>query len=384
MNDKISKLILLYVPTNVCNFKCDYCFISHTDNWDNKINFKYNPDQILAGLTKKRLGGTCLVNITANGETLLYKDLVLVTKGLLEEGHYVEIVTNGTVKQRVNELLELPKELLKRLFFKISYHYEQLIKNEMVYQQFWINVKAIKQSPCSFSLEVMPNDKLVPSLHKLCEDCKSNAGAVCHATVGRDDAVESKKLLTNMTHNEYVGIWNSLDSEMFYFKMRLFGVRRKEFCYAGKWSLLINLANGEAMQCYGRPTNQNIFDDPTKKIKFIPVGYSCMQPFCFNGHSHLAFGMIPKLETPRYSEVRNRICIDGSLWLKPNVKLFFDQKLYENNKEYSLIKKIVFTVVNPFYLFIVLFNDISETRRKARKFIYIVSGKYKKARKNNT
>lgn len=382
MDERISKLILLYVPSNICNFRCEYCFISHTNNWENKVEFKYDAEQILRGLTKERLGGLCLVNITANGETLLYKDLVNVTEGLLKEGHFVEIVTNCTVKSVIDRLLNISDEYLQHLFFKVSYHVEQLEKNEKLKEDFWTNVNNIKKSVCSFTLEIMPNDNLVHRIPEIQCECFKHVGAVCHATVGRDDAKGNKALLTNMSQEAYVNTWSRLDSEMFRFKMKLFGQRRREFCYAGKWSLLINLANGEAMQCYGRPANQNIFDDPTRKIKFIPVGYSCAQPFCFNGHSHLALGMIPKLNTPKYSQIRDRECEDGASWLKQPIKSFFDQKLYENNKEWNMLKKILFSIYNPFYLFGTLFYDLAETKRRLRKWVYIISGKYKKDENN--
>lgn len=57
---------------------------------------------------------------------MLYKDIVALTKGLLEEGHSVEIITNATVTKRLDEILSFPEELLTNLFFKCSYHYEQI------------------------------------------------------------------------------------------------------------------------------------------------------------------------------------------------------------------------------------------------------------------
>ena len=58
---------------------------------------------------------------------------------------------------------------------------------------YWSNVKKIKESPCSFTIELMPYDKIASSIPDLCERCKKMHGAVCHATVGRDDATNGKK-----------------------------------------------------------------------------------------------------------------------------------------------------------------------------------------------
>ena len=93
-----------------------------------------------------------------------------------------------------------------------------------------------------------------------------------------------------MSKDEYVNTWSVLKSDMFKLKMDLFGKKRKEFCYAGAWSLLVDLSSGEASQCYGRMNTQNIFKNLNKPIQFRPVGYSCMQPFCFNGHAHILLG----------------------------------------------------------------------------------------------
>lgn len=75
------------------------------------------------GIVEKRLGGTCLINLCGGGETLLCPDLPKVAKALLEEGHYVFIVTNGTITKAFKEIEEFPEELRKRLSFKFSYHY---------------------------------------------------------------------------------------------------------------------------------------------------------------------------------------------------------------------------------------------------------------------
>ena len=376
MNDKMHKLILCFIPSNVCNLKCEYCVVSQTNEWDrNDIEFKYPVEHIINALSKERLNGTCYVNLTAQGETLLYKDIFLLTKGLLEEGHYVEIVTNGTVTKRIDELLSLPDNLLEHLFFKISFHYKEM-KNKNMEEHYWNNVRKIKASPCSITVEIMPNDEIATEVDEICETCVDNIGAVCHATVGRNDKKNSKELLTNMSQDQYVNTWSKLNSTMFNLKMDLFGVKRREFCYAGRWSLLIDISSGETSQCYGRMNTQNIFKDLSRPISFVPVGYSCTQSFCFNGHAHIAWGVIPELKTPCYFEVRNRCCNDGINWVKNDCEHFFKQKLADNNSEYSKAYKILHTLGNPFFLFKSLFHDIPGVKRKIKKFYKIIRGKF--------
>lgn len=122
---------------------------------------------------------------------------------------------------------------------------------------------------------------------------------------------------------------------------------------------------------------QNIFKNLNKPIQFRPVGYSCMQPFCFNGHAHIAWGMIPEYNSPSYYNVRNRVCDDGTNWVKGGCEKLFKQKLYDNNRQYNRFEKFINTITNPFFLFVKLFHDIPGVKRKARKLYKLLTGKFK-------
>ena len=63
---KINKLILCFIPTNLCNLKCEYCLVSQTNEWNrNDIKFQYPVEHIVQALSKERLGGECFINLTA-------------------------------------------------------------------------------------------------------------------------------------------------------------------------------------------------------------------------------------------------------------------------------------------------------------------------------
>ena len=94
--------------------------------------FNYPPEHVRKALSKERLGGTCLINLCAGGETLLARETVNYARELLSEGHYVMIVTNGTVSKRFDEFASFPKELKKHLFFKFSYHYLEFKKEDFL------------------------------------------------------------------------------------------------------------------------------------------------------------------------------------------------------------------------------------------------------------
>lgn len=338
--DKLKRYIDIYVPIEACTLRCHYCYITHHRLFANKLpKFKYDVGTFRKGLSKERLGGTCLLNFCGGGETLLPPELPQYLKAVLEEGHYISIVTNATVDRAFDEISKFSPELLERTFFKFSYHYLQL-KERNLFDKFFKNIRKVRDAGASFTLEVTPSDELIPYIDELKNLAVKEVGAIPHITVARDEHdLSSLNILTKMTKEDYAKTWNVFDSKLFEYKFSIFNKRRNEFCHAGDWTLNLDMGSGVLRQCYNSLYNQNIFDDVSKPIKFKPIGCNCLQPHCFNGHSWIGLGTIPELAAPTYAELRNRICEDGSEWLKPKMKEFMSQKLYENNEEYSCVKK---------------------------------------------
>lgn len=363
---KPKRMIFGRIPNNACNLKCDYCYISQLPDWvKENFSFKYDVEYVAKCLSPERLGGVCLINLTGEGETMLQKDLVRLCSLLLAEGHFLEIVTNLTVTKVVDEFLALPDELLERVEFKVSFHYRELKKREMM-QLFFENLKKVQQSACSFSLELMPYDELISDIEDIKSICIKEVGALCHVTVGRADYLPSRTVLTNLQREEYNNIWSQFGSEMFDLKMKLVDKKRKEFCYAGAWTINVNMYTGEALQCYSQPYRQNIFKNPDKPIRFIPVGKHCAEPFCFNGHAHVCLGCIPQLDAPSYLEIRNRIRNDGTEWFSEAGKEFYNSKLYETNEEYPQYKKLLTDVGWYFRALVFVFKYPNKVIRKVR------------------
>ena len=338
--DKLKKFIDVYVPVTSCTLRCDYCYITHNRLFDKGLpTFKYDVDTLRKGLSKERLGGVCLINFCGGGETLLPPEMPSYIRAILEEGHYVMVVTNATVDRAFDEIAKFPKELLQRLFFKFSYHYLQL-KQRNLMDRFFANIHKVIDAGASFTLEATPSDEWVPYIDEMKERAIAEVGAPCHITVARDERdMVNLPILTQYSRQEYSKIWSVFDSKLFEYKLSIFGVKRKEFCYAGEWVFSLNMGDGMLYPCYCSRLGQNILDDVTKPIKFQAIGCNCPEPHCHNGHVWLGFGAIPTLDAPTYAEMRNRICPDGSEWLKPKMKAFMSQKLYENNEQYSFIKK---------------------------------------------
>ncbi len=333
--EKIVKFIDCCIPVTTCNFRCHYCYITQNKRWADKLPvFKYSPKQIASALSKERMGGTCLLNMCGGGETLLPPEMTDIVRCCLEEGHYVMLVTNGTVTKRIEEILSLDKELLKRLFFKFSFQYLELKRTKMM-DRFFDNIRKVKASPASFTVELTVVDELVPYIQDIKDICMKELGALCHLTIARDESKPSVPRLSKYSEEEFRQIWQDFNSPMFDFKLPLFGKKRTEFCYAGKWSYVLDFGTGDLYPCYGIQPIQNIFEDPVAPIKESPVACHCPHPHCWNNHAFLCFGDIVGFPAPRYSEIRDRICVDGTHWIKPEFQEIFNQRLDENNPHFT-------------------------------------------------
>ena len=335
----MKRFIDIHVPISACNLKCHYCYVAHQGLRDNeKTIFKYDISTIKKGLTAERLGGICHFNICGLGETLIPKEIIDITRCILENGHYVMIVTNGTLSNRFDEFCKFPIELKKRLGFKFSFHYLQMKKLNL-FEKFNDNIRKVKNNGMSFSIEMTPNDETEAYIDKIKEYCMEQYGALCHITIPRNMNTNKIELLSKHSIDEFYNIWKEFDSELLDFKYSIWGKKRKEYCYAGNWSGLLNIGTGVYTSCYTGRINQNIFDDVNKPINFIAIGNKCTMPHCYNGHSFLSLGTIPEINTYKYSQLRDRVTKNGEHWLNEEMRTFLSERLEDSNDLFSKSEK---------------------------------------------
>ncbi|EOU1488043.1 radical SAM protein [Clostridium perfringens] len=339
--DKIKRIILFNIPMSICNFRCSYCYLSHRDEcYQNKqIEPIYSPKHIAKALSPERLGGLAYINFCAEGETLLAKDIEKYIYELAKEGHYIEIVTNATISNVIEKILSWDKEILKRIEFKCSFHYLELKKKNLL-DVFSNNVKRIWEAGSSANIEITPSDELIKYIDEVKSFSMENFGALPHLTIARNDKTDEIDYLTNLSIEEYDKVWSQFNSDFWKFKKTIFKKERNEFCYAGDWLLQVDFITGNTNQCYRGRHKHNIFENVDKDIEFKAIG-KCMEPHCYNGHMLLTLGCIPNLTKVGYGDIRNRVKVDGKEWLQPEIKNFFNSKLYDNNKEYSKNKKLI-------------------------------------------
>lgn len=335
MRERMIRFIDCHVPTETCNFRCPYCYITQKRCFEKKLGtIGRRPEEVRKALSTKRWGGVLFINFCAGGETLLGEDLLPILFSVLEEGHFVQIVTNGSMDRRFDEIAQWPSELLNRLFVKFSFHYTELNRLGMV-ERFFANILKVRNAGASISLEITPGDEMVPFIDEMKEVSVKYLGALPHVTVARNEKTAGFEILTKYAEEEYRHIWETFASPMFDLKMKLVSEKRTEFCYAGEWTFFLDLKSGELKQCYRGDVIDNIYCDVDKPIHFRPIGRHCPEHYCYNGHVWMTLGVIPGMSVPFYSDIRDRECTDKSHWLSDRVRKFFSQKFEEGNTVYE-------------------------------------------------
>lgn len=351
MEDTMKLFIECTVPTRACNMKCDYCYVTQNKWWGSKMpDMDVCVNNIEKAFNKERLGGICMVNICAQGETMLPPQMTTIIRSILNNGHYVMVVSNGTLKKRFEEVCEFPEEMRKRLFFKLSFHYLEL-KKQKLFDTYLDNIRMIHENGISYTVEITPDDEYVPYIPEIKEWCMTNLGALCHVTVPRDERIEGFPLMTSMSREEFVNTWKDFNSDLFNFKESIFEIKRTEFCYAGKWSIALNLVTGEYKQCYKGKVLGNIYENMDKPLKLLAVGNHCKEGHCFNGHAFMGFGLIPEIRSTIYSDMRNRVQTNGEEWLSKDMKSFMSSSLTDSNDVYSEVEKKKTNLLNAAFYF---------------------------------
>lgn len=323
---KIRCFVSITVPVNRCNLSCSYCYVGQHRDFYEKETVLYSTEFVKRALSRKRLQGSALLNFCGSGETFLCRQLADMIEALLDEGHYISIITNGLIETPLKRLLSHRHS--DRLFFKCSFHYLELKKRGLL-DKFCENVRMIRDSRASFSVELVPHDELIPYIDEIKEFSVRHFGAAVHVTVARNEEKDGYPVLTDLAEEDYVKTWRRFDSELFEIKMRHQN-REHGYCIAGAGTFLMDLEHGGTSFCPNNGRLSNIYDDISSPIRYKPIGNGCRSRYCINSHAYLSLGMIPELNECTYYDVRNRRCEDGTDWVKETMRQVMTQKICDN------------------------------------------------------
>lgn len=337
----MKKAFLFNIPLSVCNLRCHYCYLTtRASQYEGIIpDMAYSPRQVAYAMRKERVGGEAYVNLCADGETLLLPKIEEYAGALASEGHWIEIVSNMMATKRLDRVLELDRDLLKRIEFKCSLHYLQL-RDRGLLDLFSKNVTRAREAGASINVEITPSDELIPHIDEVKDYCMREFGALAHLTIARNDGSQQIDRLISLSLDDYNATWSTFDSSFWEYKSTIFGVKQTGFCNAGSWSYYVNMSTGKMRQCYCGRSVGNLFDDPDAPLPDKPIG-RCSLPHCYNGHVFLTLGTIAGATEIGYGDIRDRRCSDGSHWLQPELKEAFNTKLESSNREHSKLKQAV-------------------------------------------
>lgn len=338
--EKMKKFIECLIPVTKCNIKCSYCYVIQENRREGIVpELDYDLDTMQKAMTKERFGGACYFSLCGAGETLIPEYTIDIAYRLLENGHYVNITTNGTLTKRFDQIIErFPREYLSRLHFAFSLHYLELVRLKSL-DRFFDNVNKVRKNGCSIVVQLNMCDEYVPYLDEIKRICIEKINAFPQIAVTRKETKYPKmeiSLHTEHSQEEYIRNGKEFNSPLFDFTLLNFKKKRKEFCYAGDWAYQLNLKTGLLKRCYCSCVVQNIFKDINKPIISCAVGKFCNSDYCFNSSHFMSLGIIPEVETPSYAELRNR---EEAEWYTDKMKAFLSGKLEDSNIKYGIGKK---------------------------------------------
>ncbi len=184
----IKKFFECTVPVSSCNLRCSYCYVMQENRRDIKTDdFILPPEEIGRAFAKTRTGGISLFNLCGFGETLIPEQMPEIIYYLLKEGHFVNVTNNGTMTERIKEMMGFPREYLSRLCFSFSFHYLELIKRDKL-QTFIENVKLTRSHGCSAVIQLNMADEYMERIEEIKELCRLEFGAYPQIALTRKES----------------------------------------------------------------------------------------------------------------------------------------------------------------------------------------------------
>ena len=335
--DRIAHFFECLLPISICNLECEYCYLIQQNRRRMKnAKFDYSIEHMVKALSKDRLGGACYFSLCGAGETCLQEGLIELVLGLLKEGHYINITTNGTISSALHNFTLFDDKLRDKIQVAFSLHYLELKKRNML-DLFFENVNKVKNAGISIVVQMNLYDGYIEYLDEIKTICLKEVGALPQIALTRMEENHKFHIMSNMSEKEYYAVGKKFKSPLFDVTVKNFNVKRREFCYAGDWSATINLKNGIMDACYGAGYTQNIFEKIDNPIKFEAIGHGCPNKYCVNSSHFMSLGVIPRANIPSYVDLRDR---KEAHWYNANMKEFLSQKFIDSKSEYGMVKKL--------------------------------------------
>lgn len=301
MESKIVKTITACVPGSACNFNCSYCYIGKCCDEKHRIptKFQYSVEHMVKAFSPERLGGYADIIVIGNGETLIPPEVVPFIKGLLKQGHIIEVATNLTLNDRVNELLQTDKKDIERLVMRPSFHFHELKRLNKL-DDFFSNLnKFYKAGASCIPFMVICKDYMndLDEIRNLFLDRFGSLPQVT-PTLAYDEETDIKrgglvKCDPEITPEFKQLIKEKFNSNVFELCCDYLDVDPKTvFCRAGECGFCVTLDNGNVQRCHACPPEFSMFENIKRKIELGPIGNNCCINTCAMQYQFIAQGFL--------------------------------------------------------------------------------------------
>lgn len=273
----------------ICNMNCSYCYVDFSNpKLKHSAQFPHSIEYMLKAVSRKRLGGAAFFNMCGEGETLLKPGYIELVKGLLADGHYVGIITNGTVESKINELILLNEDFKKRLLVQCSIHYLELKKQNKL-DIYFDTINKLKKNHISVCMTMPGADEYIPYIEEIKNKCLNKTGMLPVISPIRRETNfnEEFPLGSRLSWKEYYKVWEPFKSNAFEMRSKTLG-KFEGLCYSGISSAWINFVTGEIRTCIPGERMDNIYDDITRKINFKKESHKCPYGFCSHNNLFLS------------------------------------------------------------------------------------------------
>ena len=324
-SEHLVKFICYSLPTSICNFRCDYCYVKQlggenalaAPDWRRKMS--HSPQFMAYSLRRERMKGNCLISIAAGGETLLIDKIEELVYELLKDGHVVQISTNGVITDKIKKILSFPKELLENLFVVFSVHYLELVRNGKL-DTFIDNVKCVRDSEASCYTTIVASDIYYPHIDAIKKTFMDRLGIYPLVDIMRDDSdLMNPKIITELPKEEYERVWKSFGSDKFVYRHGK-GLTKVKSCLAGQNYFYIDGLSGDVRYCSafrGEKNNlNNVYQNLDQDISIGPIG-NCPAEWCFFSPAIAPLGILGEVkDVPTYGTIYQQVDNNGKKYIK--------------------------------------------------------------------
>lgn len=284
------RCVLLKFPQKECDLCCAYCYLrSRKRAAGGDFMQRHPPESIAESLSPERVGGPCFFYGYADGEPLLHEENVRLLAALAARGHFVAMTTNLNAADpgRLERVFASCDRW--RVLFLASLHWNELRRSGRL-NAFFNTMDCLRAAGFSCRIRLCLAPEYLSERESIDALCLQRTGQLPLLTRWRGP--ESPDL--DMSELDCIGA----RSPVYRLQKSCTDVPRREFCFAGKRSVVLDLGSGEFRACLAEPVT-GVLDpnSPHTALPFPgkPVGRHCHAHWCMCCSVLWPWGVLPDL-----------------------------------------------------------------------------------------